>query len=272
MFKLGSEAGVCMEVDNEKALDIPSLTYKGVNIGYQPPLGMLMTCGLENIGRAGEWDGYEYPHHGSIRHEAAKSVTTGLSEDGREWVEGIIEIELEDGSHYSMNRRITCTENQVTVEDTVKNLSDQPQAVYIMYHYNFGRPFLDEKLELNPNALDSKPRSEAAEKDIDNMLNVTPPVDNFEGQVFNHFYDAGQQHIRAYNPTNGITVEIGFDGSTLPFINHWKQLSTDQYVVAMEPCNSIPLGKVGTMEAKTAKYLDAGESITYRTWLKFNQL
>ncbi len=57
---------------------------------------------------------------------------------------------------------------------------------------------------------------------------------------------------------------IEYEGANLPYMLEWKNLMPHEYVVALEPCNCIGLGRAKERENGTLAKLPAYSSITNR--------
>ena len=117
---------------------------------------LLARCGLENNGAPFEVetvkpDGSKshttFGLHGRIANIPAKYVAVHV--DAQPPHEIIVEGHVEEtrvfGPQIRMKTRITTVpgSNQLVVRDEFENLKEQPVEMYLLYHWNFGPPFLD---------------------------------------------------------------------------------------------------------------------------------
>ena len=117
---------------------------------------LLARCGLENNGAPFEVktvkpDGSEshttFGLHGKIANIPASyvAVHVGAEPPHEIMVEGHVQESRLFGPAIRMETRITTTpgSNLLVVRDEFVNLKDQPVDMQVLYHWNFGPPFLD---------------------------------------------------------------------------------------------------------------------------------
>lgn len=306
----GREKGVeCVDVDGtnglsftvvvDRALDISALRFRGKNICYRsingvssPTFysgtdqsrienffyGMLTTCGLENTGPGCVLEGEAYVRHGSLNQIPAKNVQIrryGNPLQPRVRITGEVVQYVFGKFHYLLHRTIDyndCT-NEICVLDRVENCSPKDVPIFIMYHYNFGYPFLAEGLKLSiPSAL-VECRDEGAEEGLDPMLYVTPPRAGYRPKVFRHTFDSKDWNYVILENGELLTgVRLGFQGSTLPQLNQWNMFGEREYVLALEPCNQLPYGRKALLETNRRQIIKGYETVEYRSKLSCYQI
>lgn len=288
--------GLSFTVALDRGMDISSLRYLGKNICYKGIngvtgssfyigtdqsrrenffYGMLSTCGLENTGPGCTVDGKVYVQHGSLNQLPARDIRLERScspdqPDVR--ITGTITQYIFQEYHYVVHREICYydSNNELLIRDRVENRFYKEVPVCIMYHYNFGFPFLTEDLRLNIPSIAVGCKNQDAEAGLDTMLEVTSPVAGYRPQVFYHsFADEGWNEILLENPALSIGVRLSFHGSTLPKLNHWKMFGEREYVLALEPCNQFPYGRKALIDKNCPRMLQPNETIEYQTKLEF---
>lgn len=305
----GREKGVeCIDIEGtnglsftavpDRCLDISALRYMGKNICYRSIngvsgpsyykgtdqsrrenffYGMLSTCGLENTGQGCTVDGKTYVQHGSLNQFPAEDVRIeryGAKLEPSVRITGTVTQYLFREYHYLVHREIDYYDrtSKIRICDRVENRSCGDVPVCIMYHYNFGYPFLSEALKLTiPSKLEGC-KNEDAERGLSTMLQVTPPMGGYRPQVFYHSFEGDGFHtVTLENQELSIGVRLSFHGSTLPKLNYWKMLGEREYVLALEPCNQFPYGRKTLLEKNCHKILRSHETAEYRTELEFYQ-
>lgn len=305
----GREKGVeCIDVDGtdglsftvvpDRGLDISSLRYRGKNICYKsingvsgPSFfhgtdesrkenffyGMLTTCGLENTGQGCRVDGKAYVQHGSLNQLPAEDIQIERYGDPAQpsvRITGKITQYMFREYHYVVRREIIYHDgtNEICIRDRVENGSQKDMPVCIMYHYNFGYPFLTDQLKLTIPSESVGFKNEDAKAGAGTMLQITPPVAGYRPQVFYHsFKEDGWNYVLLENAGLSIMVRLGFHGSTLSKMNHWKMLGEREYVLALEPCNQFPYGRKVLQENNCQQILKGHETVEYQTSLAFFQ-
>ena len=153
----------------DKALDIGALEYKGVNISFtsKPGLngrnhfdtngeealrsimgGLFFTCGLQNICGPCQTDGVDYPMHGRIRTTPAEHLCADSYWDGEDY---ILEVKGEMreshlfGANLVLRRTVRSVmgSGKIEIIDQVENQTPEEADLMLMYHCNFGYPFLE---------------------------------------------------------------------------------------------------------------------------------
>ena len=105
--------------------------------------GLLVTCGLQNVGPPVEDEGVNHSLHGRISNTPARNVSHGVVErDGRLVAEVRGEVRETDvyGSDLVLHRtlRLPMGETSVTIHDEVENWGSADATLMIPYHVNIG--------------------------------------------------------------------------------------------------------------------------------------
>ena len=291
----GKAAGVrCISIEGasglsallvqDRAMDIAQLRYRGTNISYMtangisspglygasdqrfdtnPFLGMMTTCGLDNTGPACTDEGREYYQHGRLSNTPAENVTISTSFDGEDasvCVECDIRIYQLGNYNFRLHRKIVFNDadRTIKIDDRVINESGKQQQVCLMYHCNFGYPFLDENAVIEIPSLSRRYKgNEDAPVDTDEILTIPAPSPDWKPQVIYHsFPSSGMNTVRIVNNDRHMTAELSFSGESLPFLNQWRMFRDREYVLSLEPCNAVPYGRHGQKERNCAQYID----------------
>lgn len=269
--------GISFEVAVDRGFDISSLAFKGLNIGWNSPTqmrfppsdpdseegwgflrnfdGFMVTCGLDHISRPRETDisHYEHPHlktrkmpqHGRISTEKARLVGYGVDQvSGDIFCEGIVRQASVFGETLELRRRVTLGifGSEIAIDDTVSNRGFVPSHHAIIYHLNFGYPFLDENLEFS-----GLPEPLAAKLLVDRPL----PDDRYGERV-----DAIDSRdipepvsIQLSNSALDISVGLSFSRTHLNKLAMWRAYQSGVYALGVEPRTDIaeerPLLKPG---------------------------
>lgn len=251
----------------DKCLDIYELRYKGCNISflaknglvsstYGYPLenefdaywtaGMLCTCGLMNIGADCKDKGGRYhPLHGRIgmtpaEQSAARAYWVGDSY--RIEASAVMRESMMGQENLSLERTITSSfgSKELMIEDCVTNDEASPVRYMLLYHFNFGFPFIGEDIRLvfprEKSAIE--PRTEGAKKGLARWSKLENPVDECPEEVFFHHPEEGDDGlvtVKLENEGLGIGVALSYDGASLPVLTQWKSLRSGEYALGIEP-------------------------------------
>ncbi len=266
MYQVTTAGGLELDILPDTALDIGHLRYKGVNISYttkngydspsrfQPiagefgryfPGGMLFTCGLLSAGPENtDADGTFHPLHGRF-HGISAGGLCGYVDGENIIVGGEIRETAQGGYCFRVRRKFTIPTfgSEIHLEDEITNLTPAPAEYMMLYHMNFGWPMLSECATLDfPEKRKVTPRTPYAEKGLKNHTEFCAPIDGEEEQVFFHEMES-EAFVRLKNPELGITAEISWSLDTLPILAEWKNMTSSDYVLGLEPSTCYIMGR-----------------------------
>ena len=264
--EVATGGGLEFTVLQDKCLDIFDLRYKGVNLSFiaKPGAtapqyynthnefphyfqgGFIATCGLRNVGSGCSDEGEQHPPHGRVGNIPADNFSVSTRWEGDEYLMGI-SGEMREAALFKENlvlrRRIETSlgANSLKITDSVDNETCSVEALMLLYHINFGFPFLGPGLRLMlPNGTQSKPRDEDAAKGIDAFSSFTDPVDGYREQVFYHEMPAslcGDTCVLLRNRDMNLAVYIKYNINQLPMLTQWKCMASGDYALGLEPAN-----------------------------------
>jgi hypothetical protein len=292
-FDTGS--GLMFTVLPSRGMDISRCTFRGVSLTYLGPVGethpayyepkgngwlrgfyggLLTTCGLRNIGPAVEDAGEELGLHGRYSNTPATQVCdlSGWRDDSRYELagRGVVEDVVLYGNKLRLTRTISSTlgSRSIRIEDEVENRGSAASPLTLLYHINMGFPLLDENAELRVRARSCVATNEPAQAQYAERLRFAAPDPEFKGQTF--FYEMqkdgdGMATAAFVNPRlgDGVGVMLRFDAATLPYLNEWKMLGEQDYVVGVEPCNCPVENRAALRQKGQLPMLGAGESTRF---------
>jgi hypothetical protein len=142
----------------------------------------------------------------------------------------------------------------------LENLDFRDTEYVLLYHINYGYPFLDECLKLNIPAINSDPLTQIAKKRKDEMFRITSPVDGGDEEVYYHTLSEGK--VRLENPNKNVTVEMVYDVKDFPVTLQWKSMISGDYALGIEPA-------LTRFDQFKMQVLPANESKTYKIKINF---
>jgi hypothetical protein len=221
---------------------------------------LLARCGLENNGAPYEVksvnpDGSEsnttFGLHGKIANIPASYVAVHVgSDDPHEIVvEGHVQESRLFGPQVRMVTRIGTVpgSNALVVRDEFVNLKEQPVEIQILYHWNFGPPFLGPGSRFFAPIKSVTPRDARAQEGMGHLQIYGAPAPGSTEQVY--FYElragsAGQVGTLAMLRNHGgdKAVVLRFRNDQLPAFTLWKNTGglRDGYVTGLEPGTNYP--------------------------------
>lgn len=277
--------GVGFEVAVDRGFDLSALSMRGTNIGWHSPNqmpfpvtdpdseggwafmrnfdGFMVTCGLDHFGRPEEVDisHYNHPHlqtltvpqHGRISASRAKLSGYGVDPDtGEIFCEGIVRQASIFSETLELRRRISLPAfgTELTIEDRVINRGFRPARHGVLYHLNFGHPFLDDTFEFiglpDPLAL-----ALAADRPVPDD-GYGERVDTIESTLLD---GAG---VTMRNDRLGLAVRLAFGQSALPKFAIWRAYQSGVFALGLEP---------KTDRAETMPLVNPGEHCEYQVTL-----
>jgi len=290
LIELKTMGGLRATFMEDKCLDILDLEYKGVNMAFLSKNGLtaldfpetdsflqywqggfLGTCGIRNSGPNCEIDGEFFPFHGRIGQTPVEQVNI-CEKDGNIIITGTARETKLFGYRLEMERTITVPIDgaKITVNDQVRNLTCDPEFIFLLYHINFGYPFLDEglKYELPPGKLSG--RTPAAEAALDTLPNFTAPQDGVDEYVFFCMTEEEEPKVRITNPKLQISAEVQYKREQLPVLSTWKCMRSGDYALGVEPCTHFIRGRAEEIkngyDVKVPAFgsLDFGFSVNFK--------
>ena len=225
------------------ALDIAWVKYKGENISFLSKNGLnsnmgefankfeggfLYTCGMDNVSSCVEGK----PVHGSLHYLPAENVSVKIT-DGAVEVFGTVRQTGLFGENLALERHFAVTEGGIILSDTVRNLAYVDAKYVLLYHTNFGYPFLTEKLKLDIPFKKSEGLTDFARKRADKQLEITEPKDGGDEEVFYNTLEKGE--VTLTNNELKTRIKVIYDTSDFPVLLQWKSMISGDYALGIEP-------------------------------------
>ena len=199
------------------------------------------------------------PIHGSLHYKKC-DLAYAYEKEGVVYVTGEVRECALFGKNLVMTRRFEVRENSLLIQDTLENVDYRDTEYVLLYHINYGYPFLDECLQIDIPATQSDPLTAIAEKRKSEMFKITAPVDGGDEDVYYHTLSQGQ--VRLTNPNKNITVEMLYDTNDFPVTLEWKSMISGDYALGIEPA-------LTRFDKFTTKALKAKENKTYTIKINF---
>ncbi len=288
-YDLNNGQGLNATVFVDRGMDIPFLSYKGVNIGLLTKSGIsspfsftesglygfmrqfnggfLTTCGVTYSGSpAVNADGHVMGLHGVYSNIIAENVNAyrDYAEDG----EAVLHIdgEVRQAMMFRENVRVYrklamhTESNILELHDVIENLGFERQPLMMVYHCNFGYPMLDAGAECYFTAHEVKPLSPFAEEGLAKKNVVEEPEDGRDEQCYLHSGAADDKCFgMLYNRDLGLAVAVHYDQKQCPFMVHWKMMGSGNYALGLEPTVCTTGGQEEAMKNGYLPYLEPGE-------------
>lgn len=231
--------------------------------------GLVTTCGLHNVGKPSDGFG----RHGGYSDRAARNVTTHT--DLRT---GTITITGEVHDHDGLGRglvlfrtlQLGLGEGSLAITDTVVNESANDQQAPILYHINFGYPFLTPTTRTTGD-IERSWSSGHPDRAMGFPAEMGIPTDMAD-EVIEHTVNPtdGTARLAVESTELGMRATVSWPVDELPRVHTWRRRRPGSYVHAIEPANCGVQGRAEDRKDGRAPFLAAGESRTTRVSIRLS--
>lgn len=266
----------------ERALDIYSLRFSGTQMSYTRRdkgiapenfvedgargfsrnffAGLVTTCGLIQSGRPCEENGRAFGLHGRISNTPALRVEAEQGPDGVR-VRAVTEEVHEQGERMRLERTVSVGRDDaaLTIRDRVTNIGAVETPFMMMYHMNFGAPFLSEKLSVQAEFLATEDRDTGRPEEPSVILAMGKPESMRREKVYYTRVNR-ERGVVLDDARTGIVCRLTARGEGLDWLGVWKDFTPGVYALGIEPCNCPGLGRVGARARGLLPRLLPGES------------
>lgn len=157
--------------------------------------------------------------------------------------------------------------NRLKIVDQVTNLRGVPAEMELLYHCNFGPPFLEEGAKLVTAARQVAPRDARAVEGIDTYETYLGPTSGYVEQAY--WYELlgdsdGATVAMLRNAAGDRGVAVRFNLGELPAFAQWKNTAaeSDGFVTGLEPATDYPNAKSFEREQGRVVKMEPGSPYT----------
>jgi len=219
---------------------------------------LIVRCGLDSNGAPctdtvvdnnGNPAQVALPLHGRIANLPACRLEVEVlpAEEPELAVTGVVEESALFGPSLRLTTRISTVpgSNSLAIEDQVTNLRAVPGEMELVYHCNFGPPFLEAGSRLVAPARSVAPRDARAAEGIAGYDRYLAPTPGYVEQVYYYELAAGADGRTLAvlaNAAGDRAVVVRFRRDELPCFTQWKNTAAalDGYVTGLEPGTNYP--------------------------------
>lgn len=211
---------------------------------------LLARCGLESNGPPHREGDRTYTLHGRIANLPAHHVSVRIDDEPPHaiTIEGHVDEARLFGPRFRLVTSLTTVpgSNRLTVRDEIFNLKDQPAPLELLYHWNFGPPFLADGTRFVAPVRSLMPRTAEAAAALDLYHVYGPPQPGFSEQVY--YFELhgdepdGRTVVLLCNRPSKRGIALRFATAELPMFTLWKNTggAADGYVTGLEPGLNLP--------------------------------
>jgi hypothetical protein len=159
----------------------------------------------------------------------------------------------------------TVGSNRLTISDRIVNFREVADEVELLYHCNFGMPFIDKGARLVAPSLSVAPRDARAVEGLAGYDTYLGPTPGYVEQCYWHDLAAGSDGmtlamLRNSDGDNGVVLR--YPKAQLPCFTQWKNTVGERegYVTGMEPGINLPNPKTFEREKGRVVVLQPGAS------------
>ena len=305
-LRLRTGGSLSLDVLCDRGMDLGAAEYRGTPLAWLSPTGvvaphfrelqgegwlrsfgggLLVTCGLQNVGEPSVRNGEELGLHGRISNTPATLLAREVRWDGENCLlQARAEVRESKvfGADLVLRRTVSARVGEacVWIEDTVRNEGYAPEPLMLLYHINLGWPLLDETARLvgpgHPGE-PPEPRDAEAQKGLKHWDSFATPTPGFRERVFYHRPRADAQgwaEARLENPSleGGIALSVRFRPEQLPQFVQWTMTGEGTYVVGLEPATCRVGGYAREEEAGRVIHLAPGDSRRYQLQIEISPI
>lgn len=286
-YEVTTTGGFSLTIAIDRGLDISELKVKGKNISFLSGTGLvnstyfaengdsgflknfnvgfLTTGGLAYMGNSDKSRGL----HGTISNTPAHNYFYKIFGDKIK-IFGFITDSVMFGPNLKLCREITINKTNliINIHDTLLNEGDECVPYMLLYHNNYGYPFLTPETTLSFEAKESVNRKyqNVLAKDF---LNLNSPERKKPEQVF--FHKLKKPEFTLNSPNTSLKLKVNFSGDTLPVLNEWKLERVKNYVLGMEPGTNDVNGYENAQKNKLLKIINPDEKIEFNINFEFKE-
>lgn len=239
-------------------------------------------CGLESNGapgidiipnNQGEPTATPLTLHGKIANTPAHfvevAVTPGAA--GKLSIIGIVDESMMFGPRFRMKSTTETVpgSNSLTIIDEITNMRGKPAELELLYHTNFGGPFLEQDAKLVAPILEVAPRDSRAVEGMSTWDTYLGPTAGYVEQCY--FFDLaarsnGDTVVMLKSALGDKAVSLRFNKQQLPCFTQWKNTAAeaDGYVTGLEPATNYPNLKTYERQNGRVVLLQPGQTYTTR--------
>lgn len=280
--------GLAFEVLPDRGLDLGAAWYAGHPIGWRSPLGspglaptpagwlgrfgggLLVTCGLDNIGSPRGGYGQHGSHHDTRAHDVSIQRLSGADGVGVQ-VTGTIDSVEVFGRRVRVYRSITsfADDPAVHIRDRVVNEGAWPAEAALLYHVNFGAPLVLPGTTVAVDAEAHQPRDPTSGLGWREFPDVSDELGEAVWQHEGLRTVDGVATASVTSPT-GLTAELSWRTAELPLMVQWTFPPRQSWALGIEPANAPLFGRRRDAAGAGVRVLDPGESFETRLTVRLS--
>ncbi|MDQ1584255.1 MAG: hypothetical protein QOF36_2309 [Microbacteriaceae bacterium] len=291
MIDVKLAGGLAFEVLADRGLDLGAVWWAGHPIAWRSPQplgqvnqagaeepwltrwsgGMLTTCGPDNIGPARDGYGLHGSHHGTpagdvawhreIRGEHVVVVVSGTIDNVETF-----------GRRVTIHREIEAATDRASIEvrDRIRNDGFTPVPIPILYHLNFGAPFLEPGGLIEIASAGTVARDE--HPGVPDYRRMPQVAESMAEAVFEHAgvdVADGRSSAIVHSSLLHARATLSWTSQSLPRLYQWVWPARGAWALGIEPANAPLFGSDRDGPHAGAPMLEAGASVDTGVRIEF---
>jgi hypothetical protein len=291
MIDVRLAGGLSFEVLADRGLDLGAVWWAGQPVAWRSPQplgqvypngaeepwltrwsgGMLTTCGPDNIGPARDGYGLHGSHHGTpardvawhreIRGEHVVVVVWGTMDNVETF-----------GRRVTIHREIEASTDHASIEvrDSIRNDGFTPVPVPILYHVNFGAPFLEPGGRIDIASARTAARDE--QPGVPDHRRMPPVAESMAEAVFEHVGVAstsGRSNAVVHSSVLHARATLSWTSTSLPRLFQWVWPARGGWALGIEPANAPLFGPDRERPHAGAPIVEPGASVDTGVRIEF---
>lgn len=264
LVRVWTEGGAEFDLWPDNGLDIGAFRFRGMGCcyltknGFTSPYrqlnlagefdhsfsgGMLYTCGLMNVGPDCLEGETFHALHGRYHGLSCEQFSARVEGEAMVF-EGVVRESVQWGHNLQVNRRITVPIGGAgfRVDDEVVNCTSDAAQIMMLYHVNFGHPFLTPETTIQWPSHQVTPRTPWAQEHLATQASFEAPQAGIEERVyFNEAFERAE--VKVSSPSVGVSAQLRWSQETLPRLSQWKTTREGEYCLALEPSTCFTAGR-----------------------------
>ena len=218
--------------------------------------GLVYTCGLENLGEPCKTAEGVLPMHGSRTFLSAYDVSSSMEQEKGEQGKGRAVLRVRGkmrsaslfGENILLTREIVSgTENgSIEIFDTIENQGSSAYDYMLLYHINFGFPFVspDSTIRTNHRTVYYLETTSIPKEEKEYRCFTEPQKACPESTFEMHNCRGKELNAVLENPRLGLQAKVSCKIDELPCFTQWVSMAEHDYALGLEPGTHNPIGRV----------------------------
>jgi hypothetical protein len=240
--------------------------------------GLVATCGLSHVGGSEKDENGSRGIHGRISNTPAilESVIQPDITSGN--LDMSITAVMKESRVFSPNLELRRTiasslgSSHIKIRDSVTNCGNTSVPHMLLYHCNFGWPFVEEGTQIVWKGKCASRGSKNDDEIFNDKINYKicqKPLDQHRrtgeacGFIDVEADGSGICKAGLYNKKLNLAVGIEYNKKQLPCLTNWQHWGPGEYVTGIEPGTNYPVGQCKAKEQNKLIYLEPGERRSY---------